>query len=176
MSTAHESAKADPKKFKVLVIGSGGREHALAWKIAQSELVSEVVVTPGNGGMRDVARIERVAADDIDGLVALSKTEAPELIVIGPEDPLADGLADRLRAEGFSVFGPDAAGARLESSKSYSKEMMERHRIPTPAARSFDRSGVAKGYLEGCTSWPQVVKADGLAAGKGVYILSLIHI
>ncbi|MEL6906240.1 MAG: phosphoribosylamine--glycine ligase, partial [Planctomycetota bacterium] len=170
MSTSAQPGAADAKKIKALVIGSGGREHALAWKISQSPLVSEVVVTPGNGGMGGVARIERVAANDLDGLVALAKREEPGLIVVGPEDPLADGLADRLRAEGFPVFGPGADGARLEASKKFSKELMERHRIPTAASRSFDRSGIAKGYLEGCTTWPQVVKADGLAAGKGVYV------
>lgn len=156
--------------FKVLVIGSGGREHALCWKIAQSKLVSEVVCTPGNAGIAEVARLGNVKADDIPGLVALAKAEAPSLIVVGPEDPLAMGLSDKLRAAGFDVFGPGAAGAQLEASKSAAKDLMERHRIPTAASRSFDRSGLAKGYVEGCTSWPQVVKADGLAAGKGVYI------
>lgn len=157
-------------KFKVLVIGSGGREHALCWKIAKSELVSEVICTPGNAGIVDVARVEKVAATDLPGLIQLAKAEKPGLIVIGPEDPLAMGLADKLRAEGFKVFGPGAEGAKLESSKAHSKELMERHRIPTSAFRTFNRSGQAKGYLESCTTWPQVIKADGLAAGKGVYI------
>src|SRR5262249_42240453 len=89
---------------------------------------------------------------------------------IGPEEPLVLGLADQLRAAGFSVFGPGAQGARLEGSKAYSKELLERHRIPCATDRRFDRSGTAKSYLEACTSWPQVVKADGLAAGKGVFI------
>lgn len=164
------SASSDAPSLKVLVIGSGGREHALAWKISQSPLVAEVVVTPGNGGMGDVARIEKVAADDIEGLLALAEREQPGLVVVGPEDPLANGLGDKLRAAGFPVFGPGERGARLEASKTYSKELMERHRIPTAASRSFDRSGLAKGYLETCTTWPQVVKADGLAAGKGVYV------
>ncbi len=163
-------SSAAPSPFKVLVIGSGGREHALCWKIAQSELVSEVICTPGNAGIAEVARIGTVKATDIPGLLALAKAEAPALIVVGPEDPLAMGVADRLRAEGFEVFGPGAAGAQLEASKSAAKDLMERHRIPTAASRSFDRSGLAKGYVEGCTTWPQVVKADGLAAGKGVYI------
>lgn len=163
-------SQAASTPFKVLVIGSGGREHALCWKIAQSELVSEVVCTPGNAGIAEVARLGKVKADDIPGLIALSKAEAPALIVVGPEDPLAMGLADKLRSNGFEVFGPGALGAQLEASKSVAKELMERHRIPTAASRSFDRSGLAKGYVEGCTSWPQVVKADGLAAGKGVYI------
>lgn len=164
------SSDTPSTSFSVLVIGSGGREHALCWKIAQSELVSEVICTPGNAGISEVARIGKVAADDIAGLVTLAKAEQPGLIVIGPEDPLAAGLADRLRKEGFDVFGPGKEGAQLEASKAFSKDLLERHRIPTAASRSFDRSGGAKGYVEGCTAWPQVVKADGLAAGKGVYI------
>jgi len=162
------SSNAAP--IKVLVIGSGGREHSLCWKIARSPLVSEVICAPGNAGIRDVARIEAVDATDIDGLLQLARDEAPGLIVIGPEDPLAAGLADRLRAAGFDVFGPGEHGARLEGSKTFTKDLLRTHRIPTAAARSFDRSGQAKGYLEGCTTWPQVVKADGLAAGKGVYV------
>ena len=164
------SSGNSPAPFKVLVIGSGGREHALCWKIAQSPLVSEVVCAPGNAGIGAVARIDRTSASDVDGLLALAKVEAPGLVVIGPEDPLATGLADKLRGAGFDVFGPGAAGAQLEASKAFSKDLMERHRIPTAASRAFDRSGVAKGYVEGLTTWPQVVKADGLAAGKGVYI------
>ncbi|MFT6111120.1 MAG: phosphoribosylamine--glycine ligase, partial [Planctomycetota bacterium] len=139
-------------KFKVLVIGSGGREHALCWKIAKSDLVSELICTPGNAGIGEVARIEHVQVSDLPGLIALAKAEDPGLIVIGPEDPLALGLADKLRADGFNVFGPGAEGAKLESSKAHSKELMERHRIPTAASRSFNRSGQAKGYLEGCTA------------------------
>lgn len=162
------SESASP--FKVLVIGSGGREHALCWKIAQSDLVSEVICAPGNAGIGEVARIAPVAASDVEAQIALAKKEEPGFVVVGPEDPLAAGLADRLREEGFDVFGPGAAGALLEASKSEAKELMERHRIPTAASRTFERSGIAKGYLEGCTAWPQVIKADGLAAGKGVYI------
>ena len=157
--------------MKVLVVGAGGREHALAWKIKQSPLVTEVLCTPGNAGIVDVARIEKVAADDGPGLVALCQKEQPGLVVIGPEDPLCAGVADLLRAKGFKVFGPGKEGARLEGSKAFSKELLEKYRIPTAASRSFDRSGAAKGYLDGCTTWPQVIKADGLAAGKGVYIV-----
>lgn len=162
--------KKRPDAKRVLVVGSGGREHALCWKINRSEHVSEVVCAPGNGGIGQVARIANVAANDVEGLVSLAKKEQPALVVIGPEDPLEMGLADRLREEGFAVFGPGAAGAQLEASKAFAKDLMERHRIPTAGSRSFDRSGLAKGYLEGCTAWPQVIKADGLAAGKGVYI------
>ena len=156
--------------MKVLVVGSGGREHALCWKIAQSPLVKEVLACPGNAGTERVGRNVDVAATDIDGIVALAREERVGLVVVGPEDPLCAGLADRLREAGIPTFGPGASGARLEGSKSFAKELVERHRIPTAAARTFDRSGVAKGYVQGCQSWPQVVKADGLAAGKGVYI------
>lgn len=156
--------------MKVLVVGSGGREHALCWKIAQSPLVEEVLCAPGNSGTFEVARNVDVAASDLPGLVRLAKQEAVGLVVVGPEDPLCAGLADELRAADIPVFGPGRDGARLEGSKGFAKEMLERHRIPTAGSRTFDRSGQAKSYLESCTSWPQVVKADGLAAGKGVYI------
>ena len=155
--------------MKVLVIGSGGREHALCWKIAQSPLVTEVVCAPGNAGTADVARNVPLPGDS-RGVVALAQDEGVELVVVGPEDPLCDGLADDLREAGLAVFGPGAKGAQLEGSKGFAKDFLERQRIPTAAARQFDRSGLAKGYLESVTSWPQVVKADGLAAGKGVYV------
>ncbi len=156
--------------MKVMVVGSGGREHALCWKIAQSELVDEVVCAPGNAGIAEVARCEAVAANDLAGIVALARREEPRLVVVGPEEPLCQGLADRMRAEGLAVFGPGADGARMEGSKGWAKDFLERYHIPTASARRFDRSGLAKGYLESCTTWPQVVKADGLAAGKGVYV------
>ncbi|MCA9003459.1 MAG: phosphoribosylamine--glycine ligase, partial [Planctomycetes bacterium] len=156
--------------MKVLVVGSGGREHALCWKIAQSKMVDEVLCAPGNAGTASVARNLAVQATDVERMLAAVKREGVGLVVIGPEDALDAGLADRLREIGVPVFGPGVKGARMESSKVYSKELMDRHRIPTAASRSFDRSGAAKGYLESCTNWPQVVKADGLAAGKGVYV------
>ncbi|HED66302.1 MAG TPA: phosphoribosylamine--glycine ligase [Planctomycetes bacterium] len=158
--------------MKVLVVGSGGREHALAWKVAQSKRVSEVLVAPGNAG---TARIEKgrnaaVAANDLEGLVELAKNEGVSLCVVGPEDPLCAGLADRMRAAGVKCFGPGADGARLEGSKVFSKEFLDRHRIPTADWRRFDRAGAAKSYLQSLGTWPQVVKADGLAAGKGVFV------
>jgi phosphoribosylamine--glycine ligase len=156
--------------MKVLVIGGGGREHALCWKIARSPLVGEVVCAPGNAGTALVARNVSVRTGDAAGLTALAKKERADLVVIGPEDPLCAGLADRMRAEGLRVFGPGARGARLEGSKVFAKEMLDKHRIPTAPWRMFDRSGLAKGYLEGAGTWPLVIKADGLAAGKGVYI------
>jgi phosphoribosylamine--glycine ligase len=156
--------------LKVLVVGGGGREHALAWKIATSPLVAEVICAPGNAGTEGCARNVDVAAEDVDGLVALARAESVGLVVVGPEGPLCAGLGDRLREAGFPVFGPNADGARLEGSKLFAKELLERHRIPTGAWRRFDRAGAAKSYLETLSTWPQVIKADGLAAGKGVFI------
>lgn len=156
--------------MKVLVVGSGGREHALAWKIAQSPLVSEVITAPGNAGTAEVGRNVEVAPTDIDGLVALAQSEGVGLVVVGPEDPLVLGIADRLRDVGIDTYGPGASGSRLEGSKVFSKEFLDRHRIPTAAWRRFDRAGAAKSYLENCKIWPQVIKADGLAAGKGVFV------
>jgi len=157
--------------LKVLVVGAGGREHALCWKIAASPLVAEVLCAPGNAGTAQVARNLSVDAEDLDGLVRLAREEAVDLVVVGPEDPLCAGLADRLRDEGVLVFGPGAEGARLEGSKLHSKEFLSRHRVPTASWRRFDRSGAAKAYLESCAQWPQVIKADGLAAGKGVFVV-----
>ncbi|MEZ5977056.1 MAG: phosphoribosylamine--glycine ligase [Planctomycetota bacterium] len=156
--------------MRVLVVGSGGREHALVWKIARSPLVEEVIAAPGNAGTARLARNVEVSAKDVPGLVALAKNERVDLVVVGPEDPLCLGLADALRAADVAVFGPGAAGARLEGSKLFAKEILDRHRIPTGAWRRFDRAGAAKSYLQGLKTWPQVVKADGLAAGKGVFV------
>ncbi len=156
--------------MKVLVVGSGGREHALCWKLAQSPLKPELVCVPGNPGTARLARNVAVQASDVPGLVALAKKEKPDLVLVGPEDPLVAGLADKLRAQGLSVFGPGARGARLEGSKVFAKELLLRHRIPCAQDRVFERSGTAKSYLENCTQWPQVIKADGLAGGKGVVI------
>ncbi len=156
--------------MKVLVVGSGGREHALAWKISQSPLVTEVLCAPGNAGTHALGRNVPVAATDLDGLVACAQSEGVGLVVVGPEDPLCLGLVDRLKAVDVPVYGPSADGARLEGSKVFMKEFLERHRIPTGAWRRFDRSGAAKSYLESNSVWPVVVKADGLAAGKGVFV------
>jgi phosphoribosylamine---glycine ligase len=157
--------------MKVLVVGGGGREHALCWKIGASPLVEEVLCAPGNAGTAKVARNVPIAANDLNGLVQLARDERVGLVVVGPEEPLCAGLADRLAAEKIAVFGPGAAGARLEGSKVFAKEFLQRHRIPTAASRRFDRSGAAKSHLESLSQWPQVIKADGLAAGKGVFIV-----
>lgn len=156
--------------MKVLVVGSGGREHALVWKLAQSKLRPELYCAPGNPGTAQHARNLAIEATDLNGLCAWAEREKPDLVVVGPEDPLVAGLADRLRERGILVFGPGAKGARLEGSKAFTKEILERHRIPCAQDRTFDRAGMAKSYLENCTQWPRVIKADGLAAGKGVFI------
>ena len=156
--------------MKVLVVGGGGREHALCWKIAQSPMVDEVICAPGNPGIAEVARVVPIGANDVKELVTFAKNEKVGLVVVGPEDPLVAGIADELREAGIDVFGPGKSGARLEGSKIFSKEILERHRIPTGMFRQFDRSGIAKTYLETVTDWPVVVKADGLASGKGVFI------
>ena len=154
--------------MNVLVVGSGGREHALAWKIAQSDLVERVLATPGSAGMAGCATcFPDVSTGDTDAIVSLCGREGVELVVIGPEDPLAAGLADRLREAGFAVFGPSAAAAQLEASKAFAKDFMQRHDIPTAAFASFASLEPALAYVrergKAC-----VVKADGLAAGKGV--------
>ena len=156
--------------MKVLIVGGGGREHALAWKIAQSPLVDEVLSAPGNAGTASLGRNADVAATDVEGLVTLAERERVDLVVIGPEDPLCAGLADRLGERGILAYGPSAEACRLEGSKVFAKEFLERHRIPTGEWRRFDRAGAAKSYLETLKEWPQVVKADGLAAGKGVFV------
>lgn len=156
--------------MKVLVVGSGGREHALAWKISQSPLCDEVLCAPGNAGTQEVARNVPVSATDLSGLIELATNEGVGLVVVGPEGPLCDGLADQLRAKGIPVFGPGAKGANLERSKIYAKDLLERYRIPTAGSKRFDHSGRAKGYLGSLNEWPMVIKADGLAAGKGVYV------
>ncbi len=165
------SIRSQPERsMKVLVVGGGGREHALCWKIARSAELTELLCAPGNAGTALVARNVDVPSSDVAGLVRLARAEQVDLVVVGPEDPLSRGLADELRALGIAVFGPGKSGARLESSKSFAKELLDRNRIPTAQWRQFDRSGLAKGYLETVTTWPQVIKADGLASGKGVVV------
>lgn len=155
--------------MNILLIGSGGREHALAWKMAQSPLVDVVHSTPGNPGMNDVGPCFDVAVDDIDNLVKLTLQVEPDLVVIGPEAPLALGLADILRARGFDVFGPSQQAAQLESSKAFSKGRMRTYGVPTATFGEFTDAGPAKAFLRTMTA-PYVLKADGLASGKGVVI------
>ena len=156
--------------MNILVIGSGAREHALAWKIDQSALVDVVHCAPGNPGINDIGPCFDVAADDIEGLEKLTLQIEPDLVVVGPEVPLALGLADRLRARGFDVFGPSADAARLESSKGFSKDAMDRYGVPTARFGRFKDALEAKAFLDSMSA-PFVLKADGLAAGKGVVIV-----
>ncbi|NBC20359.1 MAG: phosphoribosylamine--glycine ligase [Alphaproteobacteria bacterium] len=160
--------------MNILVIGSGAREHALAWKIARSDLVDEVWSAPGNPGMDAIGPCFDVAADDVEALEKLTLQLEPHLVVIGPEAPLAAGLADRLRARGFDVFGPDRAAARLESSKAFSKAQMEKFGVPTAACKTVSDPETAKAYLATLDA-PYVLKADGLAAGKGVVIADTLE-
>ncbi|GGE31727.1 phosphoribosylamine--glycine ligase [Marinicauda pacifica] len=155
--------------MNILIIGSGGREHALAWKIAQSPLVDTVWSAPGSVAMDQIGPCFDVAADDIDGLQALALQLEPDLIVIGPEAPLALGLADLLRARGFDVFGPSRDAAQLEASKGFAKDMMARFGVPTAAYGAFTDLAKARAFLDTMNA-PYVLKADGLAAGKGVVI------
>jgi phosphoribosylamine--glycine ligase len=156
--------------LKVLLLGSGGREHALAWKIARSPQVARVIAAPGSDGMARVAQCAPdVQAGDADAVLALARRERVDLVVVGPEHPLAAGIADRLAGAGLAVFGPSAAAARLEASKSFAKEFMQRHAIPTAAFASFDALDAARAHVRS-RGGPCVVKADGLAAGKGVFV------
>lgn len=155
--------------MKVLVIGGGGREHALCWKLKRSSSVSEVLCAPGNPGIAQDARCLNVNAGDIDGLVELARHDRPQLVVIGPEIPLVAGLSDRLRAEGLSVFGPDRAAAELEGSKSFAKALMHDAGIPTATFETHTNPEAAADCIHRFGS-PVVVKASGLAAGKGVIV------
>lgn len=155
--------------MRILVIGSGGREHALCWKIAQSLLVDKVFCAPGNGGIAQVSECIDIKAEDINGLLEFAKRERVDLTVVGPEVPLSLGITDEFLKYGLKIFGPTKAGARMESSKVFSKELMFKYNIPTAAFRVFDEPGKAKAYIEEIGA-PCVVKADGLAAGKGVVV------
>ena len=156
--------------MKVLIIGSGGREHALAWKIAQSPLLTELHAAPGSAAMGEHASCHDIAVSDLDGLVDLARELSIELVVVGPENPLCDGLADRLRRLGIAVFGPSKLAARLETSKAFAKDFYARHNVPSARYGTFSDAAEAKAFLDQFEP-PYVLKADGLAAGKGVVIL-----
>lgn len=155
--------------MKVLVIGGGGREHALVWKIQQSPLVDTVYCAPGNAGIKTIARCVDIAAGDIDALLAFAQQEDIDLTVVGPEEPLTKGIVDLFRDNGLRVFGPDSKGAILEGSKVFTKDFLAKYRIPTARYASFTKRGAAKKFVRDI-GLPCVVKADGLAAGKGVII------
>ena len=157
--------------MKVLVVGSGGREHALAWSLARADRVTEVIVAPGNAGTKSERKVRNVPvnAEDIPALLQLAQDEQVDLTVIGPEAPLVEGIVDQFKAAGLSCFGPTAKGAQLEGSKAYTKEFLKRYSIPTAGYQDFTDIDTALAYAQKCTL-PTVVKADGLAAGKGVII------
>ena len=157
--------------MKVLIVGSGGREHALAWKCAQSSCVNEVLVAPGNAGtaLEPGVRNVAVGAEDIEALLKLAQSESVGLTIVGPEVPLVKGIVDRFREASLPCFGPDAAAAQLEGSKAFAKDFLQRHNIPTAAYRNFDSLEPALAYIREHGA-PVVVKADGLAAGKGVVV------
>ncbi len=157
--------------MKVLVVGSGGREHALAWKISKSSLVSEIFVAPGNGGTEIEESIQNISIDsnDIEGLSNFAKKSGIDLTIVGPEDPLVNGITDKFQNEGLLCFGPSKDAARLEGSKEFMKDFLLRNEIPTASYETFTDSEKAINYIkkQGC---PIVIKADGLAAGKGVTV------
>jgi phosphoribosylamine--glycine ligase len=162
--------------MKIMLVGSGGREHALAWKLCESALVEELVLAPGSDAMvrtrfdfPKVRRFSGVSAEDVDALVSLAISENPDLVVVGPEVALAEGLADRLQELLIPVFGPSAAAAQLEASKAFTKDFCQRHHIPAAASKTVTTRQQAASYLDSLPG-PFVLKADGLAAGKGVVI------
>ncbi|MDR2018297.1 MAG: phosphoribosylamine--glycine ligase [Syntrophobacterales bacterium] len=156
--------------MKVLIIGSGGREHALAWKLSQSDLVKSILCAPGNGGISDIADCVEIDVNNTDGLVRLAKREKIDLAVVGPENPLAQGIVDQFNGTGIAVFGPSMKGAEIEASKLFAKEMMVGNGIPTAPFRSFIDYDDAVRYIRDIAA-PFVIKADGLCAGKGAYVI-----
>ncbi len=155
--------------MKVMVIGSGGREHTILWKLSQSSRITELYCAPGNGGISEIARLVDIKVTDIEGIVRFSKEKALDLVVVAPEGPLADGMVDALEAAGIRAFGPVSQAAMIESSKAFSKALMAKYGIPTADYSVFSDSEEALDYVRSA-SLPLVLKADGLAAGKGVLI------
>lgn len=156
-------------KRKVLIVGGGGREHALAWKLAQSEHVGEILCAPGNAGIEELCKCVSVSAEDVEKIAALAENEKPDLTVIGPEVPLSLGLTDRLEALGLRVFGPNKKCSQLEASKAFTKAFLARHDIPTAKYKEYTDADALRKDI-GVFGFPMVLKADGLAAGKGVII------
>ncbi|WP_297213250.1 MULTISPECIES: phosphoribosylamine--glycine ligase [Thermodesulfovibrio] len=155
--------------MKVLVIGSGGREHAIAWKLSQSRVVDKIYCAPGNAGIAEIAECVEVESKDLSSLLDFVKYEWIDLTVVGPEEPLAKGIVDIFQKEGRKIIGPTKAGAQLESSKVFAKEFMKRHKIPTAEYKVFTSYTHAEEYIR-LKGTPIVIKADGLAAGKGVFV------
>ena len=160
--------------MRILVVGSGGREHALCWAIAASPLCTNLFCAPGNAGIAEIAQCVDVGIDDIAGQVALAQREKIDFVVVGPEGPLVAGLADRLSEAGIKVFGPSAKAAQLEGSKGFTKDLCRRHNIPTAAYEDFTDTAKAEAYIR-AQGAPIVVKADGLAAGKGVVVAETVQ-
>jgi phosphoribosylamine--glycine ligase len=156
--------------MRVLVVGGGGREHALVWKLAQSPGVSALFCSPGNAGIDELARCVDIGSGDLEGIADLVRKESIELVVVGPENPLADGIVERFEGTGVEVFGPDSRGARIEASKIFSKELMASYGIPTAGFKAFGDYESAIAHLEQIDA-PYVIKADGLCAGKGAYVI-----
>ena len=155
--------------MKVLIVGSGGREHALAWKVAQSPRVDKIYCAPGNAGIAEYAECVPITAMEFDKLAAFAKEQAVDLTIVGMDDPLVGGIVDAFEAQGLRVFGPRKNAAILEGSKAFSKDLMKKYQIPTAAYETFDSAEAALAYLE-TADFPIVLKADGLALGKGVLI------
>ena len=160
--------------MKVLIVGSGGREHAIAWKVAQSPKVDKIYCAPGNAGIEEYAECVNIGAMEFDKLVAFAKEKAIDLTVIGMDDPLVGGVVDAFEAEGLRVFGPRKNAAILEGSKAFSKDLMKKYNIPTAAYENFTDPQEALAYLE-TAKFPIVLKADGLALGKGVLICNTLE-
>lgn len=156
--------------MRILILGSGGREHALAWKVNQSPLVKNIFCIPGNPGTAEIA--ENISGDlsDFKSLIQFVKQNAIDLTIVGPEQPLVDGIVDAFTEENLAIFGPSKAAAQLEGSKAFSKDLMQKHGIPTAQYATFTQKNAAQKYLDEQNSYPIVLKADGLAAGKGVLI------
>ena len=159
--------------MKVLIVGSGGREHCLAWKISQSDLVDKIYCAPGNGGTSLIAENINITAVDIDSLLKFAIDKKVDLTIVGPEAPLVEGIVDKFEEKQLKIFGPQKSLALLEGSKIFAKELMKKYNVPTADFRAFDDPDEAKKYIDGKTM-PLVVKADGLAAGKGVMICESI--
>ncbi len=160
--------------MNVLIVGSGGREHAIAWKVAQSPKVDKIYCAPGNAGIEEYAECVNIGAMEFDKLVAFAKEKAIDLTVIGMDDPLVGGVVDAFEAEGLRVFGPRKNAAILEGSKAFSKDLMKKYNIPTAAYENFTDPQEALAYLE-TAKFPIVLKADGLALGKGVLICNTLE-
>src|SRR5215470_15260820 len=156
--------------MKILVVGSGGREHALVWKLRQSSDVERIFCAPGNAGTAEIAENVAISASDLGGLVRFARENRIDLAVVGPDDPLAAGIVDLFAAEKLRAFGPTKSAARIEASKIFAKELMRAQKIPTAEARTFSDSSEALHYCEKA-KFPLVIKADGLALGKGVIIV-----